>query len=94
MERGTLTCLTTAFSRDQQNKVYVNHKILEHAQEVYAWIAAGAIVYVSGGKEMAHDVFTALVECAQRCGGLSEDDALAYGTQLRRSEQYIEDVYS
>lgn len=94
LQNGTLTRLTTAFSRDQQHKVYVNHKILEHAQEVYAWLSVGARVYVSGGKEMAKDVFAALVECARRCGPLSEEAAQDYGTQLRRSGQYVEDVYS
>jgi NADPH-dependent sulfite reductase flavoprotein alpha-component len=94
LKSGTLTRLTTAFSRDQQDKVYVHHRILEHASEVYAWMEAGAVVYVSGAKAMAHDVFTALVECARRCGPLSAEDACAYGTRLRRAEHYLEDVYS
>ncbi len=94
LKNGTLTRLTTAFSRDQEHKVYVNHKILEHAQEIYAWLSVGAKVYVSGGKEMARDVFAALVECARRCGALSEEAASDYSTQLRRSGQYVEDVYS
>ncbi len=93
LKNGTLTRLTTAFSRDQQNKVYVHHKLLEHATEIYEWLESGARVYVSGATEMAHDVFAALVECAARAGNLSPEEAEAYGKHLRRTEQYLEDVY-
>ena len=93
LENGTLTRLTTAWSRDQEQKVYVHHKILEHAEEVYAWMESGARIYVSGGQDLAHDVFAALVECAARCGNLSPEEAKEYGRHLRRTEQYLEDVY-
>jgi NADPH-dependent sulfite reductase flavoprotein alpha-component len=93
LKNGTLTRLTTAFSRDQEEKVYVHHKLLEHAEEVYAWLESGARVYVSGATDMAHDVFAALVACAERAGKLSPEEASAYGKKLRRTEQYLEDVY-
>ncbi|MFU8779770.1 MAG: sulfite reductase flavoprotein subunit alpha, partial [Kiritimatiellia bacterium] len=93
LANGELSRLTTAFSRDQQEKVYVHHKLLEHAAEIYAWLESGAKVYVSGATEMAHDVFAALVECAARAGHLSPEEADAYGKHLRRTEQYLEDVY-
>ncbi len=93
LKNGALTRLTTAWSRDQEEKVYVHHKILKHADEVYAWMEAGARIYVSGGQDMAHDVFAALVECAARGGNLSPEEAKEYGKHLRRTEQYLEDVY-
>ncbi len=93
LKNGTLSRLTTAFSRDQQEKVYVQHMLLEHASEVYEWLEVGARIYVSGATEMAHDVFAALVECAARAGNLSPEEAESYGKHLRRSEQYLEDVY-
>jgi hypothetical protein len=87
----TLTRLTTAFSRDQQEKVYVHHKLLQHAAEVYAWLESGARVYVSGATDMAHDVFAALVECAARAGNLSPEEADAYGKHLRRGPKTVSD---
>jgi len=93
LKNGTLSRLTTAFSRDQQEKIYVHHKLLEHAAEVYAWLEAGARVYVSGATDMAHAAFAALVECAARAGNLTPEEAAAYGKHLRRTEQYLEDVY-
>ncbi len=93
LKNGTLTRLTTAWSRDHKQKVYVHHKLVEHAEEVYAWMEAGARIYVSGGQDMAHDVFAALVECAAKGGNLSAEEAKEYGKQLRRTEQYQEDVY-
>jgi len=93
LQNGTLTRLTTAFSRDKQEKRYVHHMLLEHADEIYDWLESGARVYVSGATRMAHDVFAALVQCAARGGKLSAEKAMAYGKLLRRSGQYLEDVY-
>ncbi len=93
LRNGTLSRLTTAFSRDQQEKRYVHHLLLEHADEIYTWLESGAKVYVSGATDMAHDVFAALVACAARAANLSDEEAQAYGKKLRRSGQYLEDVY-
>lgn len=48
IEDGVLTKLDVAFSRDQEQKVYVQHKMLEHKKELFEWLEAGAVVYVCG----------------------------------------------
>ena len=91
---GLLSRLDVAFSRDQAQKNYVQHKIVEHGAELYAWMQNGAHLYVCGDAEfMAPDVHTALLEVARKHGGLSGADAGDYLSQLRRERRYLRDVY-
>jgi sulfite reductase (NADPH) flavoprotein alpha-component len=91
---GLLTRLDTAFSRDQQDKIYVQHRMREHAKELWSWLDAGAHVYVCGdAKRMARDVDTALTEVAGTEGGLAPADAKAYVARLAREHRYQRDVY-
>jgi sulfite reductase (NADPH) flavoprotein alpha-component len=91
---GVLTRLDTAFSRDQHDKVYVQHRMKENARDLWSWLEAGAHVYVCGdAKRMARDVDQALTEVAATQGGLSAADAKAYVARLAREHRYQRDVY-
>ncbi len=93
-ETGVLTRLDLAFSRDQQQKIYVQHKMEQHASELFAWIENGASVYVSGTKDpMSKDVEDALVSIIAREGKFSTDDARIYLETLAKDKRYAKDVY-
>jgi sulfite reductase (NADPH) flavoprotein alpha-component len=92
--RGVLHRMDVAFSRDGAQKVYVQHRMLEQGQELYAWLEAGAHLYVCGDAEfMAPDVDAALRQVVQRHGGLSEERADEYVLELQRQRRYQKDVY-
>ena len=91
---GALTRLDTAFSRDQAEKVYVQHRMLEHAAELYAWLENGAHFYVCGdANRMAKDVDTALHQVVERAGKKSAAQAAAYIEALKAAKRYARDVY-
>jgi sulfite reductase (NADPH) flavoprotein alpha-component len=91
---GLLTRLDTAFSRDQPEKVYVQHRMLEHAAELYAWLEEGAHVYVCGdATRMAKDVEAALHEVIVRGGDRTAEQAVEYVDRLRAAKRYCRDVY-
>lgn len=86
--------LDVAFSRDQADKVYVQHRIAEHGADIYDWIEHGAHVYVCGdATHMARDVHAALVEVAVRHGGKRAEDAHAWIDTLAAEGRYARDVY-
>ena len=83
-----------AWSRDQQEKVYVQHKILQEAQDIWAWLQQGAYIYVCGdAAKMAKDVENALLEVIEKQGTLSKDDAEEFLNELREDKRYQRDVY-
>lgn len=88
--------LITAFSREQTQKVYVQHKIHEHSSNIWHLIHdLGGYFYVCGdAKNMARDVNTALIQMAQSCGGMDETSATNYVKDLRSKGRYQEDVWS
>lgn len=91
---GLLDKITLAFSRDQEEKVYVQHRLLEHGKEVYEWLQQGAHFYVCGdAMYMAKDVENALISIVQQYGEKSEADAKAYLVELRKAKRYQKDVY-
>ena len=91
---GTLTRLSTAFSRDHAAKRYVQHLMLEQAGEFWQWLEAGAHFYVCGdASRMAKDVDAALHEIIRTAGGRSAEDAAAMVQELRRTRRYQRDVY-
>ncbi len=93
-KNGVLTRLDTAFSRDQKEKIYVQHRMLQQAAEIWAWLQEGAHFYVCGdASRMAKDVDAALHQIAQQAGGLSADNAAAFVTDLRKTKRYQRDVY-
>lgn len=82
--------LTTAFSRDQAHKIYVQHRMKEHGQELFNWLQRGAYLYVCGDmKRMAKDVEAVLLEILSDNGV----DPKAYLKELRHSKRYQRDVY-
>jgi sulfite reductase (NADPH) flavoprotein alpha-component len=91
---GVLTKLDTAFSRDQAEKVYVQHRMLQAGREIWDWLQKGAHFYVCGdAKRMAHDVDTALKQIVAEHGGMSADAAKAYVAEMSKSKRYQRDVY-
>lgn len=94
LKKGALHRLDLAFSRDQADKVYVQHRIREHGAELYRWLDGGAHLYVCGdATRMAKDVHEALIEVAVSHGGKSREDAQAYVNQLQQQGRYARDVY-
>ena len=94
LEDGSLTKIDVAFSRDQPEKVYVQDRIAQHAQELVSWLDGGAHLYVCGdAKNMAKDVRAAVVGAYQSAKGLSAADAEAQVAALERSHRYQQDVY-
>jgi sulfite reductase (NADPH) flavoprotein alpha-component len=91
---GLLTRLDLAFSRDQPAKIYVQHLLQQHAAEVFAWLQAGAYVYVCGdAKHMAEDVQTTLLTIIAEQGKLEPSAARQYLVKLRQEKRYQRDVY-
>lgn len=91
---GHLARLDLAFSRDQAEKIYVQHRMLEAANELWSWLQNGAHFYVCGdASRMAKDVNAALHTIAQTAGGLSEDAAKSFIAQLKSEQRYQRDVY-
>ena len=94
MENGTLERMNVAFSRDQAQKHYVQHRLQESAAELYQWLAAGAHVYVCGDMHgMAKDVHQTLLAIVQEQGGYTEVDANALLEQWIAERRYQRDVY-
>ncbi|QDU90456.1 Sulfite reductase [NADPH] flavoprotein alpha-component [Pirellulimonas nuda] len=91
---GLLTRIDTAFSRDQQAKVYVQDRMRAAGAELFAWLEAGAYFFVCGdAKRMAVDVDRALHEVIAEHGARDEASARAYVEALRNSKRYVRDVY-
>ncbi len=91
---GHLARLDTAFSRDQAAKVYVQDRMLAHAQELFAWLEDGAHFYVCGdATRMARDVDAALHQVIQVAGGRTEGHAAEYVSRLKAGKRYQRDVY-
>lgn len=91
---GLLTRIDTAFSRDQREKIYVQHRIWEQRKDLYAWIEDGAAIYVCGdANAMAKDVNHALIRVIADQAGTDEEAASAKLDALRRDGRYLRDVY-
>lgn len=91
---GLLTRLELAFSRDQAERIYVQHRMLEQARELYGWLQEGGCFYVCGdAQRMARDVDMALHQVLQKAGGLSETNAVEYVNRLKKEKRYVRDVY-
>lgn len=94
LKKGVINKFDVAFSRDQAEKIYVQHKIEQNASEFYNWLEQGAIIYVCGDKDkMAKDVLETITKVIETEGKLSKADAEAYVKKLRSGKRYLEDVY-
>ena len=93
-QAGVLDRLSLAWSRDGDKKVYVQDKMREAADELFAWLERGAHFYVCGdAQRMAKDVETALIDVVAGSGTRTPDDAKAYVTDLKAAGRYQTDVY-
>ena len=94
LKRGALHRLDMAFSRDQETKIYVQHRLREQARELYAWLENGAHLYVCGdATRMAKDVHNALLDIVSVQGDKSAEDASEYLNALQAQGRYARDVY-
>lgn len=94
LDSGKLTKLDLAFSRDGVDKLYVQHKLIENASEVFKWIQEGAFIYVCGDKsKLAGDVQNAVLRILKEQGELNDEDAETYLLQLIKDKRYQTDVY-
>jgi sulfite reductase (NADPH) flavoprotein alpha-component len=91
---GLLRNLDVAFSRDQDSKIYVQHRLLERGKSIYGWLESGAHFYVCGdAKHMAGDVQNALLSIIRQHGGMNAERAREYVNDLKRTRRYQRDVY-
>ena len=93
LRRGELQRLDVAFSRDQPEKRYVQHRLREHGRELHAWLQGGAHLYLCGAIGMGKDVHAALIDVIAEHGGLDAEDAAEYLATLQREGRYSRDVY-
>jgi sulfite reductase (NADPH) flavoprotein alpha-component len=93
-ETGVLTKVNVAFSRDQPEKIYVQHRMWEQGADLYHWIQSGAHMYICGKKDpMSIDVEHALVEIIEKFGEKTKEEAQEYFIQMENEGRYSEDVY-
>jgi len=86
--------LTCAFSRDQEHKVYVQHRLWEERKELWEWIQNGAHIYVCGdANQMAKDVDQTLQNICKEALSLSDESARHFVADLRKQKRYLRDVY-
>jgi sulfite reductase (NADPH) flavoprotein alpha-component len=91
---GLLTRLDLAFSRDQAEKVYVQHRMVENGKDLFAKLEEGGYFYVCGdATRMARDVDGALHHIIETQGGMSSEAAIEYVNRLKRDKRYLRDVY-
>ncbi len=93
LKSGVLGRMTVAFSRDSGRKVYVQHRLKEHARDVYAWLQEGAHIYVCGAASLGPEIHAALHEIVESEGALSRAAADDYLAALQREQRYQVDVY-
>jgi sulfite reductase (NADPH) flavoprotein alpha-component len=93
-ETGVLTKVNLAFSRDQKEKIYVQHKMLQHGGELYEWLNGGASFFICGKKQpMSHDVEHALLQIIEKHGNKTHEEAKEFLHQLEEEGRYEKDVY-
>ena len=94
LKRKSLHRVDVAFSRDQAQKIYVQHRLKEAGKELFSWLSNGAYLYVCGdASAMAPDVNAALLAIVAEQGGMDADDAQAWVGDLTADGRYLRDVY-
>ncbi len=94
LEQSGKLRLDLAFSRDQDYKIYVQHRMLEHGEELFQWLESGSYIFVCGdAHRMAKDVEAALHKIVQEHGKMDEASAKEYVKRLRADKRYVRDVY-
>ena len=93
-KEGLLARLDLAWSRDQEQKVYVQHRMTEQSSTLFDWLEKGAAFCVCGdASRMAKDVDAALHEVIEKSGGKTSEQALDYVKRLKAEKRYLRDVY-
>ena len=94
LNKNILTKLDLAFSRDQKEKLYVQHKIYENKKEFFSWIENGSIIYICGdATKMAKDVEDIILKIISEENNCSLDDSIEYLNKLKKEKRYLRDVY-
>lgn len=94
LKQGMLDRLSVAFSRDQAEKIYVQHRLLEHSRQVFDRLENGASLYVCGDKNrLSQSIQNAVVQIVQKESGQDFAHAEAYLKNLKKQRRYLEDVY-
>lgn len=94
LKEGFLEKLDVAFSRDQDQKVYVQNRLAERSKEVFEWLNKGANIYLCGDmKKMARDVQTTLLQIIETEGGMSSEKALDFLKKLKKEKRFQVDIY-
>lgn len=94
VQTGVLTRIDLAFSRDQAEKIYVQHHMLQNAEELYKWIESGAFIYISGTRDpMSKDVENTILAIIEEQGNKSKEEAKNYLELLKEENRYEKDVY-
>ncbi len=93
-ETGVLTNIDLAFSRDQEEKIYVQHRMQQKAAGLFQWMDAGASIYISGTKDpMSKDVENTLLQIIEEQGKKTGGEAKQYLEQMKKENRYEKDVY-
>lgn len=94
LEAKGMLKMDAAFSRDQPQKIYVQHRMSEHGHELFRWLESGAHLFVCGdASRMAKDVDLVLHDIVKEHGKFTNDDAKLYIKKLRAEKRYLRDVY-
>jgi len=94
LKSGVLEKMDVAFSRDQAERIYVQHRILDQAETVYQWLESGSYIYVCGDmNRMAQDVHQALIEVIEQQSGRTAEQASDWLDQLITDKRYQRDIY-
>ena len=94
LQTGVLNKLNVAFSRDQEEKLYVQHKMFQYGKELFDWLNNGASIYICGKKEpMSVDVEDTIMQIVQKCGNKNIEEAVQFVEGLKEEERYLKDVY-
>ena len=95
-ESGLINRHDLAWSRAGPEKVYVQHLMEQHGEEIWNWIDGGAYFYVCGDKNyMAKDVHSTLIGICSEYGGMSEEEAKEFVESglMKTEKRYLRDVY-
>lgn len=94
LESGALSRIDVAFSRDQPEKIYVQHRLWQQRADLQRWIEEGAHLYVCGDeKGMAKDVDATLVKILAETAKGDEEAGRAKLKELAKAGRYQRDVY-
>ncbi len=94
LKDGFLEKFDVAFSRDQEKKIYVQHRLFEKQKELYEWLNKGAHIYLCGDmKQMARDVQQTLLQIFETQGGMTEEKAIEFMKALKKEKRFQLDVY-